>query len=178
MANVFFTSDLHLDHENMVDFRNKVHNKSWSNANDVNQWLLEQWNSRVRSKDLVWVLGDISWSKSGLEWLALMNGTKRLILGNHDTEMLHVTDMLPYFESIHSVVKKYGVVMTHVPIHTESLEYRWDYNMHGHIHDKDQDIKDPRYLNVNVDVRDGIPLSLDEVRKEIYEANKVSTDSL
>jgi len=169
MGNVFFTSDLHFGHENLRTFRNEVHGKSFSDVSDVDQWLLANWNSRVRHRDLVWVLGDVAWSKSDLEWLALCNGRKRLVMGNHDAEGrgISIDDYLPYFESIHGCIKKYGVVMTHVPIHVESLEFRWAHNVHGHIHHKEQNIKDTRYINVNVDVREGMPISLDELRRKL-----------
>lgn len=168
MSNVFFTSDLHLDHDNLVEFRNGVHGTNFKGSEEVNIHIMEQWNRKVRSRrDIVWVLGDVSWSKEGLKWLDSMNGEKRLILGNHDTERLNIADFLPYFTEIHGITKKYNIVMSHVPIHPESLEFRWKYNMHGHIHYKERDINDKRYLNVNMDLRDFTPISLDEVRKEI-----------
>ena len=168
-AQVFFSSDLHLEHENFREFRNQVHGTSHSEVSDVDQWLLNNWNSKVRPKDIVWILGDIAWSKSGLEWLHLFNGHKKLILGNHDTERsnMRIHEYLPYFESIHGVHKKYGMVMSHVPIHPQELSFKWTHNIHGHIHHIDRSIKDPRYINVNTDVRGGYPVHLDEIRKEI-----------
>ena len=168
MSNVFFTSDLHLGHENLREFRNKVHNKSWAEVSDVDQWLLAQWNSRVRHRDIVWVLGDVAWSVADLEWLALMNGTKHLVMGNHDGQhQMKAQDYLKYFKTINGVWKKYGVVMTHVPIHPNELCFRWETNVHGHIHHKERKIEDSRYINVNVDVRGGLPISLEELRQEI-----------
>ena len=168
-SQVFITSDLHLGHANLREFRNEVHNKSFSETSDVDQWLLAQWNSVVRHKDIVWVLGDVAWSKSDLEWLALMNGHKKLVLGNHDAEGrgMSIDDYLPYFESVHGCIKKYGLVMTHVPIHPQELAFRWTTNVHGHIHHMDRCLPKPNYINVNVDVRGGFPVKLDDIREEI-----------
>ena len=179
MANVFFTSDLHFGHDNLREFRNKVHNKSFSEVSDVDQWLLSNWNSRVNHRDLVWVLGDVAWSTNDLEWLALCNGRKKLVLGNHDMERtgMSVGDYLKYFDSIHGVIKKYDVVMTHVPVHPQELVFRWTHNVHGHIHHEDRCIQDPRYINVNTDVRSGLPVSLDELREEIYDT-EITPNSL
>lgn len=179
MSNVFFTSDLHFDHHSLVDFRRGVHSLDFISTNDMNEWLVEKWNSRVRPKDMVWVLGDISWSLHGLEWLKLLNGHKRLVLGNHDTEGrgLKIADYLPYFETIHGAIKKYGVVMTHVPIHPNELCFRWETNVHGHIHHKERMIDDPRYINVNVDVRNGLPISLEELRQEIKNGKEEQEES-
>jgi len=167
MPNIFFTSDLHFGHENLREFRNKVHSKSFSEVTDVDQWLLSQWNSRVRHRDTVWVLGDVAWSKADLEWIALCNGTKHLVLGNHDTERMHIEDFKPYFKNIHGVTKKYGVVMSHVPIHEKEMAFRWTHNVHGHIHHFDRCLEEPHYINVNVDVNGGLPISLDELRSKI-----------
>ena len=179
MANVFFTSDLHLGHANLREFRNDVHGKSFAEVSDVDQWLLAQWNSVVRHNDLVWVLGDVAWSVSDLEWLHLMNGRKRLVLGNHDAEGrgMTINDYLPYFESVHGAIRKYKIVMTHVPIHPQELVYRWTCNVHGHIHHKERLIDDPRYINVNVDVRGGMPISLNQLREEIALGSKTDCSS-
>lgn len=172
---IFFSSDLHLGHENLRTFRNQIHSTSHTEVSDVDQWLLNNWNSKVRHKDITWILGDVAWSKSDLEWLHLFNGRKKLILGNHDTEMKDMTihDYLPYFESIHGIHKKYGFVMSHAPIHPNEIQpqYRWTHNVHGHIHHPDQCIEDPRYINVNTDVRNGMPVHLDEIRTEINANN-------
>ena len=168
-AQIFITSDLHLGHANLREFRNQVHGTSHAEVGDVDQWLLGNWNSVVRSKDHVWVLGDVAWSKSDLEWLQLMNGHKKLILGNHDAEGRGMTieDYLPHFESTHGVLKKYGLVMTHVPIHPQELCYRWTTNVHGHIHHKERNLPKPDYINVNIDTRGGFPVKLDDIREEI-----------
>ena len=168
-SQVFLSSDLHLGHQSLVKFRNGVHNKNFKNASDYDQWLLNNWNSKVRSKDHAWILGDVAWTKSDLEWLHLFNGHKHLILGNHDTERsnMDIHEYLPYFDSIHGVHKKYGVIMSHVPIHPNELAFRWTHNVHGHIHHAERNIDDPRYINVNTDVRGGFPIHLDEIRKEI-----------
>lgn len=172
-SQVFFTSDPHFQHHNLRELRNKTHNKSFSHVSEVDQWLINNWNSVVRPKDIIWVLGDVAWSKSGLKLLQLCNGHKKLILGNHDTEnnKLTIQDYLPYFESIHGIHKKYGLVMSHVPIHPQELENRWTHNIHGHIHNIAKNIPDPRYINVNTDVRNGTPVHLDDIRKEIKNDN-------
>ncbi len=166
---ILFTSDLHLDHIGLMKFRNEVHNKSWVDVGDVDQWLVNNWNSMVNPKDIVWILGDVAWTKAGLDWLNYMNGTKNLVLGNHDCEGrgLKIEDYKPYFNSIHGALKKYEMIMTHVPIHPNELCFRWEVNLHGHIHHKGRNIQDPRYINVNTDTRGGYPVTLDDIRKEM-----------
>jgi len=60
---VYFTSDLHFDHHNMRNFRKEVHNVDFISTKDMNEWIVENHNKVVRKKnDIVWVLGDVSWS--------------------------------------------------------------------------------------------------------------------
>ncbi len=169
---VFFTSDLHFDHHNLCEFRKGIHSVDFISTKHMNEWIVESHNERVRKKnDIVWILGDVSWTEHGLEYLKLMNGRKRLILGNHDTQKMNISSFLPYFEEIHGVSKKYGFVMSHCPIHENEVreEYRWTHNVHGHIHHKERNIKDKRWINVNIDVRRGYPTSLEEIRQEMEE---------
>jgi len=163
MANVFFTSDLHLGHDNLLDFRSHVHGKLFNNSEQMNEWIIEKWNSRVRPRDLVWVLGDIAWGSDNLHYFAQMNGTKRLILGNHDN--FSILEYYREFDKVYGAWKKYGFVMTHVPIHPQEMKYRnWNNNIHGHIHHKEKLLQEPQYICVNIDVRNGLPMSLDEIR--------------
>ena len=167
MGNVFFTSDLHLGHTRMLGFRRDVHKDVFPTQDHLNQHMVDQWNSVVKSKrDLVWVLGDVAMQNmDDLSFLHQMNGKKKLIMGNHDTEK--VSRYLKYFESVHAVVKKYGFVMTHVPVHPQELVYRtWKVNVHGHVHHEEKLLGHPYYC-VNVDVRDFKPVSLNDLRKEI-----------
>ena len=165
-ASVFFTSDLHFGHTNLLSFRSEVHNKLFPTTEHMNEWLVEQWNSRVRRKDIVWVLGDLAWGSDSLKYFNMCNGHKRVILGNHDN--FAITEYATYFDKVYGIWKKYGFVMSHVPIHEQEMQYRnWGTNVHGHIHHKGKLLEEPKYICVNVDVRGGLPVSLDEVRNII-----------
>jgi len=173
MGNVFFTSDPHLGHSNMLDFRSERHGHLFPNTEYMNQYIVDKWNSVVKSKnDIVWVLGDVAMQDmDALHYLYQCNGRKRLIMGNHDTEDVKV--YLKYFESVHAVVKKYGWVMTHVPVHPQELVYRtWKRNVHGHIHHKER-LLGGKYHCVNADIRDFLPVSINELRVEVAEQEKL-----
>jgi len=165
MSNVFFTSDLHLGHEKLLDFRSERHKKLFPTIEHWNEYIVERWNSKVGKRGIVWILGDINWGDDVLKLFHEMNGRKRLILGNHDSHDMR--KYLPYFERIAGVTKKYDLVMSHVPIHPQELAYRWTTNVHGHIHHIERNLEAPSYINVNVDVRMGLPVSLEEIKEEI-----------
>ena len=166
MPNVFFTSDLHFGHKNLLGFRSEVHKKLFPTVEHMHDWMIECWNKVVRPKDLVWILGDIAMTDDGLKEIRNLNGRKKLILGNHDK--FQISQLTPYFEAVHGVWKKYDFVMSHVPIHTSCLEYRWFNNVHGHIHHKHYPINtDANYLNVNMDVIGPYPMALEVVRAKL-----------
>lgn len=163
MANIFFISDLHLGHENIMKFGQR----SFDTIDEHNEAIVSSWNAVVRAKDIVWVLGDICMDMKSMELFSRMGGRKRLILGNHDRFDIQV--YLKYFESVSSFEKRYhGLVMTHIPVHPQEMAYRnWVTNVHGHIHHPEKDIQSPDYFNVNVDLIGMVPISLDQLRTKI-----------
>jgi len=166
---IYFISDLHLGHKNILTFGQRQHN----DIEDMHIAMLEAWNNKVRKqRDIVYVLGDVCMNVADMRWLDLMNGQKRLVLGNHD--QLDYGVYRKYFDKIYHFHKGYGgMVFTHIPIHPGELAYRnWKWNIHGHIHRKEQDIDDPRYFNVNVDIIGYAPISLDELREQLQCQNQ------
>ncbi len=80
---VFFTSDLHFGHENVIRFDNRP----FQNVDEMNAELIERWNKKVKAGDLVYVLGDLIWKTATNESSKLiksLNGQIILIKGNHD----------------------------------------------------------------------------------------------
>jgi calcineurin-like phosphoesterase family protein len=156
---VYFIGDLHLGHKNILHFGDRSHFKTME---EHDQGMMDNWNSVVkRQKDLVWVLGDVAMDIECMKLLPAFNGRKVLIAGNHDRFDTQV--YLKYFERVISFEKRYhGAVMTHIPLHPNELIYRgWEFNVHGHIHDPAKMPFDLRYINVNADVIDLTPKSLD-----------------
>ena len=80
---LFFTSDLHFYHKNIIDFCSRP----FENIEHMNAMLIKNWNSVVQPDDDVIIAGDFMFS-SNLEYLEnilnQLNGTKWLVLGNHD----------------------------------------------------------------------------------------------
>lgn len=163
MANVYFIGDLHLGHKNIMSFGNR----NFSTIEEHDHKLVELWNQRITKRDLVWVLGDTAMSVESLDLMKYMNGTKRLVMGNHD--LFDTQVYLKYFQKVYGVVRYKQMVLSHVPIHPKEMAYRWKINVHGHIHHPEKDLQDPAYFNVNADVNGMVPIRLDELRTKINE---------
>jgi calcineurin-like phosphoesterase family protein len=81
--NVFFTSDLHIGHDNAIGFDKRP----FANVEEMERELVRRWNAKVKPGDLVYVLGDMIWKKQDHEvheLLKELNGQIILIKGNHD----------------------------------------------------------------------------------------------
>ena len=54
---IFFTSDLHFGHENVLRFDNRP----FETVEEMDEELINRWNDKVGKGDLVYVLGDLIW---------------------------------------------------------------------------------------------------------------------
>jgi calcineurin-like phosphoesterase family protein len=95
---IYFTSDLHFGHRNIIDYANRPFwdNKIVEKGGNVvleksavdfmNESLIQNWNDIVGEDDTVYVLGDVAMGKiaDSLPLVLKLNGNKFLIPGNHD----------------------------------------------------------------------------------------------
>jgi len=81
MGNVYLTADLHFFHANVI----KYCDRPYGSVEEMNQALIDNWNSVVTDDDTVYVLGDFSLAFRPVEiFTQRLNGLKYLIAGNHD----------------------------------------------------------------------------------------------
>lgn len=185
--NTWFIGCTHFGHESMYKFvkPNGEKVRPFANAEEGDAIMIERWNSRVSKGDKVYVLGDVAFTPKAIETMRILNGTKVLIKGNHDKLPLSVYQK--YFKDVRSDTKIADIMLSHIPIHPQSL-YRhrsglWFVNVHAHLHgrpvleDDDGSLDaeyrpeakpDIRYFSVCVEMIDYAPISL----AEIYERSE------
>ncbi len=156
MSNVYFISDLHLGHKNICKFAGPMRGDV-KTVEEHDEWIIDRWNSVVTKRDLIWVLGDVAFSKGDLDKVKLLNGCKHLILGNHDEFSLNLYSQ--YFNKIHGFLKYKGMWLSHCPINP--IQLRRKVNIHGHVHHNS--LINPCYINVSVEALNGFPKPLDEI---------------
>mgnify|MGYP003474384149 FL=1 len=160
MSVIRYISDLHLSHNNMAIKR------GFKNYEEHDEHIVKTWNSIVSKKDVTYILGDVTFEKSKpYEILNRLNGIKKVILGNHD-EPQHVPELLKYVNNVCALKylkhKEFGnIILSHAPIHPCELEYRFNINIHGHVHENT--LPDKRYINVSAEVIDYKPKLLSEL---------------
>jgi calcineurin-like phosphoesterase family protein len=134
-SNVFFTSDLHFNHKNILKFQK---NRQFETIEDMNETLISNWNSVINEDSIVFNLGDVSFgTKLKTEnILKRLNGKIHLISGNHD--FLKNARFEPYFESIRRYreisIEDQRIVLFHFPIYDWNNTSAGWWHLHGHTH--------------------------------------------
>jgi calcineurin-like phosphoesterase family protein len=185
MSNIFITSDTHFGHKGITQFLRSdgvTKERPWDNIEEMDEALVANWNSVVSPKDKIYHLGDVVINRKALKILSRLNGEKVLIKGNHD--LFRLEEYTPYFKDIRGSHPLAGFLLTHIPVHPESLS-RWTGNLHGHLHSNrvmvetgtyykgyyGDKVVDPRYLCLSVEHTNFTPVSLEDARK-MFEAQQ------
>lgn len=172
MSNIFLSSDLHLSHSNILTFKrtDSTALRVFKNITEHDEFIIEQHNKVVSPKDRWYCLGDLTFHNKYLHLVGRMNGRKVLIKGNHDT--LKLSQYAEYFDDIRACHVLDKMILTHIPIHTESLG-RFPINVHGHLHANRVMAAfgarvDERYQSVCMEqLDDYTPISLEQLKLRI-----------
>lgn len=132
---IYFISDLHFGHSNIIRFDNRP----FTSVEEMDNTLITNWNNVITNDDLVYILGDISWynSQKACEILKQLKGKKILIRGNHDKftndinykkQFIEITD----YKDI--VVNNQLIILSHYPIMFWKKQWRNVIHLYGHVH--------------------------------------------
>lgn len=163
--NYWFISDTHFFHQNMLLWGRT----QFSSVEHMNEVMVDNWNSVVRKGDLVYHLGDVWMGPSNQKdrrrlWNRL-NGSKRLIVGNHDN--IKELSSGGYFQKIMMwrVWDDKPLLFTHVPVHESCIQKRviakGGVNVHGHTHLAGS--PQGPYKSVCVELNNYTPVNLEEL---------------
>ena len=147
--NLFFTSDSHLDHRNVIRFCNRP----FSCAKEMNESIISSWNDVVGPNDYVYHLGDFCLTNKEDRWqqhLWRLNGKIHLVRGNHDKEQIckkvlnlpgiekKLVWVKDYFEipiqKAPNINQKSRIIACHYPFETWNRSHFGILSIHGHCH--------------------------------------------
>ena len=164
----YFISDTHFGHDNVIRFCDRP----YINADDMDAKLIDNWNSVVTDKDVVYILGDMFFRNSYDPKVILkqLKGRKHLIIGNHDKWITE--ELRSYFKSIENIKifkeDKKRFTLCHYPLAT----FVGDYMIFGHIHNTLNDslcieliTKTDNLLNACVEINEYKPVTLEQLIK-------------
>ena len=177
MPAVFLVSDTHFGHMGVCKFTRAdgvTKLRPWDTPEEMDEEMIRRWNERVRPTDKVYHLGDVVINRRALPTMARLNGDKVLIRGNHD--IFPDEEYREYFRELRAYHVMNGMILSHIPIHSESLG-RFGVNIHGHTHadrvmrplatSGRSDVVDVRYHCVCVEQTDFAPILFEDVIKRI-----------
>ena len=164
MADIWFTSDTHFGHANII----KYSNRPFANVDDMDEQLIQNWNKRVGKNDLVYHLGDFSFHKDFTKTTEIfnrLNGVKELILGNHD--YMPVPNMNWHSVSHMRALKGFSqkVVLCHYAMRVWDQSHRGAIHLYGHSHGTLPG--DSQSMDVGVDCTNYAPISYDEIKEKL-----------
>jgi calcineurin-like phosphoesterase family protein len=160
-VNTYVMGDMHFGHKRITEFR-----PEFTSQEEHERYIVAQWEQTVSARDKVWLLGDVAFTREGMEKVNSLPGRKFLIRGNHDCLS---EDTYSYvFEEVHGIIKykrsgRHPVWLSHAPIHPDEL--RGCKNIHGHVHqntikDSITGLPDRRYENMCPEVAGYAPVLL------------------
>lgn len=174
----FFTSDWHIGHERSIQYDLRP----FRDLNHMHESLITRYNSTVPDSGICYFLGDMGNKTEDIrKVITRLNGTKVLILGNHDkgiTTMYNCGfDVVIYSASIY--IGDHLITMSHCPLlglfredtsnmrsvqtdnwHGESrpkhrrhsLKDDGQFHLHGHIHSRKDKPQSQKILDKQFDV--------------------------
>lgn len=174
---IFFTSDTHFNHANIIKFCNRP----YVSTDEMNREIIENWNEVVPENGIVFHLGDFAFGGTEV-WKtcrSALHGSVYLIEGNHD---IRQNGALKYelfegvFKQLTIYVGKTEILLCHYPFLCYAGRERGTIQLFGHVHSGPNQVNldSPRlqYLystqyDVGVDNNNFTPISYSEVMKKI-----------
>lgn len=168
MKNIFFTSDTHYWHKNILKFCPNT--RTGSCVEEMNEILIQRHNEKVSPSSTVYFLGDFSFGTASetKQILSRLNGYKHLIYGNHDKVIKSDASIIRMFESVQEYrsihLDKKKVVLFHYPMREWDQVHRGAYHLYGHVHGGMDSTVWGRSMDVGIDTRkDMAPWSWEEI---------------
>lgn len=122
---LWFTSDLHFGHKPIL--RPDFDNRPFKNMQEMEDGLVERWNSVVGANDVTIVVGDMFFcgSTKAKTIMERLNGKKILVRGNHDgsTETMLNSGFDYIYESVSLLIAGEMVQVCHYPYRHHWLRY-------------------------------------------------------
>ena len=174
---VYFTSDLHFGHQNIIQLTQRPFN----DIQEMNEKLIENYNSVVEKEDTVYFLGDIAYELTLDEiynLLSQLKGHKILIRGNHD--LSYDYELTNRKQKIFDEINDFKMiqeddlifVLSHYPMLSWFDSHKGTIMLHGHIHaENNYNLANQklglRRFDVGVDANNYYPISLKRIIQDL-----------
>lgn len=162
---VYFTSDNHFRHKRILVLGK---GRSFNDLSEMEETMIKNWNSIVQKGDIIYHLGDFSWSNEQGRIdriLRRLNGEKFLISGNHDSKAVirsqHWSRVWSYREI---KIEGQKIILFHYPMREWNGSWRGAWALHGHCHGNLADDPYSKTIDIGVDCHNFMPISFEQVK--------------
>ncbi len=175
---VWFTSDLHLGHANII----KYSERPFASIQEHDELLVKAWNDRVRPGDLVYCLGDFALCdvERATRLASRLSGQKYMVWGNHDKYSRKSAEFCAQWiwarDLADITVGSQRIVLCHFAMRTWNQSHRGAWNLHGHSHGSLPDDPHALQLDVGVDCWGYAPVSFDTLAARMTKKNYQPVD--
>jgi calcineurin-like phosphoesterase family protein len=167
MNEIYFTSDTHFGHANIIKFVNRP----FENVQEMDEGLIQNWNAVVKKNDTVYHQGDVAYWRRYDPSVVLgrLNGSIHLVLGNHDWDLLN-WPLRAYPGAV-------DIMLLHYAMKVWNKSHVGSWHLYGHSHGSLPD--DPHALSMDVGIDthpEYRPYHLDEIREHMKTKDYVPID--
>lgn len=179
---IWFTSDWHLDHANII----RLCNRPFKDVEEMNNTILNNFFNVVQTGEHVYFLGDLAFGQRLLP--AFFQRVKErgiffhVILGNHDKDLIRLSKtqefVIQYYgtntltiNDIRSITLDHqSITLCHYPMLTFDKSHFGAWQLYGHHHDEGYHKDIPAWvmgkkMDVAVDITGFKPVSWDQVKE-------------
>lgn len=164
MGNIWFTSDFHFGHFNIIRYRNRP----FTTAQEMDEMIANRLNECVKPNDVLYFLGDFCLGR--VEQVTVYRKritckTIHFIEGNHDKgtrKLQHLFASWGLLSEVH--VAKQRIVLCHYAMRVWPHHAQGAWHLYGHSHGNLPDEPLSFSLDVGVDTHDFRPWHFDEIR--------------
>jgi len=164
-SNIWFTSDLHLSHANIICYCMRP----FSNYFEMDACIINNINKVVKPQDTLWILGDFSFGNK----LQIDKNIDRinckhicLILGNHDRQIIH---HIEYYKQRFQIIDKLSdikignimLTLCHYSMQRWNKSHHGALHLFGHSHGTIKGIG--KSMDVGVDTNNFRPYNFDQI---------------
>lgn len=182
---IYFIADTHFGHENII----RLCNRPFKDVKEMNTYMFQAWNARVKDEDTVYILGDLAFKTNIDDTIKLIHGLKGkkyLIKGNHDGKNLKNDKFKELFEGVYDIYNlalgNTRIVMCHYPMCEWEGYFRGSYLVYGHIHNTTNTTafkvmsNFDKALNAGADIINYTPCTFEELVKynQLFKSRVVS----
>lgn len=158
---IYFTSDLHLNHANIMFYCKRP----FKNVEEMDNTIIQNFKDTLRSGDVLYILGDLTFKREYaikfFEVLVDMGVECHFIIGNHDLDGRTIDIIKKYCSSVQNIkeirVGGTHIVLSHYPMQAWNKSFHGSWQLFGHVHGRM--VFETKQYDVGVDYNNFKPIS-------------------